>query len=141
MRALSGHLPSLTSLGGHKIKIGEFSRTVHRNIEDFVSSLDSSNKTEVGFVLTAICCFSLGGSRGGLSPACLGFPVSRAPLRASWREGSTGLAHAWGSARLRTGATLNKLRRSRRKAEPQLPLSLGNNRESGELLVGGNSNY
>lgn len=51
---------SLTSPAGLKIRNGEFSRTVHRNTEDFVSTLGSSNKTKVRFVLTVICWFSLG---------------------------------------------------------------------------------
>lgn len=121
---------SLTSPAGHKIK-REFSRTLHRNIEDFVSTLGSSNKTKVGFVLVAICWFSLGeAGMGWLLPAW--DPPLVVP-----RCGVRGGKAAWmGLARLRTGATLNKLRLSGQKAEPQLRLSLGNNRESGELLVG-----
>lgn len=97
---------SVTPPARHKIK-RQFSRTLHRNIEDLVSTLGSSNKTKVRFVLTAICCFSPGKAARGDS-SLPGIPVSRAPLWTSCREGSMGLAQAWGRARLRTGATLNR---------------------------------
>lgn len=89
------------------------------------------------FILAAICCFSLGkAGMGWLLPAwdppLVVPPCGVRGGKAAWM----GLARAWGSARLRTGATLNKLRWSRQKAEPQLRLSFGNKRESGELLVG-----